>query len=92
MALVNGFGGLTQRHGQLCFEPRLPNKWSRLAFRVQVKGNRVVVDITPEDVTYRLQVGDELTISHHGRPLTLTAGEATTVPSEADLPVLEQRR
>ena len=92
MALVYGFGGLTQRDGQLCFEPRLPNEWSRLAFRVQVQGSRLVVNITPEDVTYRLQIGDELTISHRGRPLTLTSGEATTVPAESDLPPLEERQ
>jgi alpha,alpha-trehalose phosphorylase len=91
MALVYGFGGLTHRDGQLCFEPRLPNEWSRLAFRIQVQGSRLVVDITPEDVTYRLQVGDELTISHHGRPLTLTSGESTTVPTGSHLPVLEER-
>jgi len=57
MALVYGFGGLTQRGGQLCFEPQLPNKWSRLAFRVQVQGSRLVVDITPEEGTRSRGVG-----------------------------------
>jgi alpha,alpha-trehalose phosphorylase len=92
MALAYGFGGLTQRDGHLSFEPRLPIGWTRLAFRVQVQGSRLVIDITPEHVTYRLQAGDELTISHHGRPLTVTAGAATTVPAEPDLPQVDERR
>jgi len=92
MALVYGFGGLTQRNGQLCFEPRLPNEWTRLGFRVQVRGQRLAVDITPEDVTYRLLLGDELTIWHHSRPLTLNSGESTTVPGESDLAAFEERQ
>jgi alpha,alpha-trehalose phosphorylase len=90
MALVYGFGGLTQRDGQLCFEPRLPIEWSRLAFRVQVQANRLAVDITPEAVTYRLQVGDELTISHYGRSLTISSDEPVTVPAEANETLLEK--
>jgi hypothetical protein len=47
------------------------------------------VEIKPEAVTYRLQVGDELTISHHGRSLTMSSDEATTVPAEASRPLVE---
>ena len=92
MALVYGFGGLTLRDGRLCFEPRLSNEWQRLEFRVEVQGRRLAVDITPKDVIYRLLVGEGLTIAHHGRLLTLTSGESTTVPGDSGVPVLEERQ
>jgi alpha,alpha-trehalose phosphorylase len=71
MALVAGFGGLRRDGASLRFAPRLPEKFSRLAFSLQVLGRRLRVEIGPDKATYTLLAGAPLTISHHGVPLTL---------------------
>ncbi|WP_217168268.1 glycoside hydrolase family 65 protein [Streptomyces sp. AC512_CC834] len=66
MALVAGFGG-TRRHGDgLRFTPRLPEKLSRLAFRLQFRGRCLQVEIDGSKATYSLLTGPPLTIHHHG--------------------------
>ena len=51
LALVAGFGGLRDSDGEVRFRPRLPESWDRLRFRVQVRGQTIEVDMTPEETT-----------------------------------------
>ena len=44
-----GFGGLRDHGGRLCFAPRLPEQFSRLAFGLAVRGGRLRVEITGHD-------------------------------------------
>ncbi|MCX5418379.1 glycoside hydrolase family 65 protein [Streptomyces sp. NBC_00078] len=71
MALVAGFGGLRRDGETLCFAPRLPEKFSRLAFTLQLFGRRLRVEIGPDKASYTLLTGPPLTIHHHGDPLTV---------------------
>ncbi|MEU3511894.1 glycosyl hydrolase family 65 protein [Streptomyces longwoodensis] len=71
MALVAGFGGLRDEGGTLSFKPRLPEKFSRLAFSLQFRDRRLHVEITPGKAAYRLLSGPPLTIHHHGAALTV---------------------
>lgn len=48
MAAVLGFAGLKIEEGSITVRPRLPKKWSRLAFKVKVRGEKYFVDITQE--------------------------------------------
>ncbi|TRV76822.1 glycoside hydrolase family 65 protein [Streptomyces sp. 130] len=67
MALVAGFGGTRRDGDSLRFAPRLPEKFSRLAFRLQFRGRCLQVEIKPDKATYSLLLGESLTIHHHGR-------------------------
>jgi alpha,alpha-trehalose phosphorylase len=69
LALVAGFGGLRDYDGEARFAPRLPAGWSRLRFRVQLRGQRLEVDMTPAGTNYTLLDGDGLTISHFGEEM-----------------------
>ncbi|NLO28888.1 MAG: beta-phosphoglucomutase family hydrolase [Actinobacteria bacterium] len=75
MALVNGFGGMRDRNGQLSFRPRLPRRMTRLAFKIQMGEKTLRVEVDEEATSYQLLAGDELTILHDGRPVTVRAGE-----------------
>ncbi|MEU0676496.1 glycosyl hydrolase family 65 protein [Streptomyces sp. NPDC006172] len=91
-ALVAGFGGL-RRHGDtLRFAPRLPERFSRLAFCVQIRGRRLRVEVGPDKAVYTLLSGDALTIHHHGDALTLNGDGpvARTVPPQRSRPAPEQ--
>ncbi|MEU9517388.1 glycosyl hydrolase family 65 protein [Streptomyces sp. NPDC048224] len=66
MALVAGFGGTRREGDSLHFTPRLPEKFSRLAFRLQFRGRCLQVEIGPDRASYSLLGGPPLTIHHHG--------------------------
>jgi alpha,alpha-trehalose phosphorylase len=71
MALVAGFGGTRRDGDMLSFTPRLPEKFSRLAFRLQFRGRCLRVEIDGGKATYTLLSGAPLRIRHHGSVLTL---------------------
>jgi alpha,alpha-trehalose phosphorylase len=68
---VAGFGGLRDHNGELTFGPRLPERITRMRFRVVYRGRRLTVSVTHEAATYRLEEGEPLTIRHHGRQVTV---------------------
>jgi alpha,alpha-trehalose phosphorylase len=69
MALVHGFAGLRDHGGRLRFHPWLPEGWSRLRFRLRVRGQLLEVDIRVQGVEYRLLEGDRLPIEHAGETI-----------------------
>ncbi|HEX6651742.1 MAG TPA: glycosyl hydrolase family 65 protein [Thermoleophilaceae bacterium] len=71
LALVAGFGGLRDSDGEVHFKPRLPDGWTRLRFRVQVRGQTIEVDITPDGTAYSLVEGRGLLIFDDDTPIRL---------------------
>ncbi len=53
-ALVAGFGGTRLQNNRLSFAPRLPDALERLAFQIQYRGSRLRIEVSKQDVTYRL--------------------------------------
>lgn len=49
MAAILGFAGLEVQNGKITVTPKLPQKWSRLAFNVIVRGERYSIDITHDN-------------------------------------------
>jgi len=68
---VAGFGGMRDHNGELTFGPRLPDRITRLRFRVVYRGRKLTVTVTPGKATYRLEDGEPLDIRHHGRQVTV---------------------
>jgi alpha,alpha-trehalose phosphorylase len=64
-ALVEGFGGMRARDGELSFSPRLPPGIVRLAFRIRYRGRRLAVTAENGQATYELLEGPPLTIVCH---------------------------
>jgi alpha,alpha-trehalose phosphorylase len=92
MALVAGFGGMRRDAHGLRFAPRLPQRFSRLAFTLQLQGRRLRVEITQDKATYSLLSGQPLRIRHHGEVLTVADGgpAVRTVPAPAVRPAPQQ--
>ncbi|MER7057658.1 MULTISPECIES: glycosyl hydrolase family 65 protein [unclassified Streptomyces] len=92
MALVAGFGGTRRDGDSLRFAPRLPEKFSRLAFRLQFRGRCLRVEIGADRATYTLLSGSPLTIRHHGSELTVNGDGPVTraVPAPERRPTPEQ--
>jgi len=70
---VAGFGGMRDHDGTLSFAPRLPQALTRLAFRLCVRGRRLLVEVGHEQATYSLLEGSSLDIVHHGKRATVRA-------------------
>jgi len=75
VALVVGFGGMRHYDGILEFAPKLPERLSRLAFTVQVKGRRLRVEISDSVATYTLVEGLPMEICHYGERFTVLCHE-----------------
>jgi len=74
LGVAYGFAGMRIDGAGLRFAPVLPEKWSGYRFKVQVHGALLGVDVDAGGaVVYRLLQGPELTLSHRGRQLTLSA-------------------
>ena len=65
-AVVEGLAGLRQRRDGLAFAPRLPRGLRRIAFRTELRGGRLEVEVFPEVTVYRLLAGTTVEIEHHG--------------------------
>jgi alpha,alpha-trehalose phosphorylase len=75
IAAVAGLGGMRDHDGALSFAPRLPEAFSRLAFRLVFRGRRLLVEVTPEQASYSLRAGEPLDIHHHGQAAMVGAEE-----------------
>ncbi len=64
LALIAGFGGMRDLGDHLSFRPQLPEGWEGLRFSLRMAGQRVRVEIDPQNVTYSLDGDDGLTIVH----------------------------
>lgn len=74
LALVAGFGGFRDHDGKLAFAPRLPPGLGRLAFRVTVAEGRVFVEVDGDGVSYALEEGIRIRLTHFGDELELERG------------------
>ncbi|MGY1638397.1 glycoside hydrolase family 65 protein [Geodermatophilus sp. SYSU D00742] len=84
---VAGFGGMRDHDGRLQFAPRLPERITRLRFRLNYQGRCLLVTVTPTEATYRLSEGDPLDVHHHGRRITV--GEHEVVAEIPPAPEVE---
>lgn len=81
--VVAGFGGLRHLTSGLAFAPRLPEALTRMAFRLRWRGRRLLVEISPAQVEYRLLDGEDLELRHHGTLITVPRDGSATHPIPA---------
>ncbi len=87
-ALVYGFGGLRDQRDLMCFDPRLPEEWSRLTFRLTRGQSRIVVGLTQDEMTFTLLEGPPLSVCVRGTQYEVVADEVTVVPLDGQGPRL----
>lgn len=78
--LVAGFGGLRVYDGELSFAPRLPDKLSKLVFRLLFCNRCLRVEVTEKEASYSLLSGAPLKVCHHGKEITLTKEKPVSRP------------
>jgi alpha,alpha-trehalose phosphorylase len=80
--LVSGFGGFRDHNGRFAFDPRLPDGWDRLTFRLTLRGTRIRVDLTAEAIRFTVEVGEAdavVPLEVRGERLEVTPGAPLVV-------------
>jgi alpha,alpha-trehalose phosphorylase len=83
IAAVAGFGGMRDYGGELRFAPRLPERLTRLAFRLRWRGSRLGVEVDGEAAVYTVLDGEPLAIRHFEERVTVDAAEPVRLPVPA---------
>jgi alpha,alpha-trehalose phosphorylase len=79
-ALAYGFGGLRDHGGRITLDPRLPEGWDELRFKITLQGTRLRIDVRQDQVTITVEDGDEAMLYVRGIPTLAKAGTPAVVP------------
>ncbi|MEJ3405190.1 glycosyl hydrolase family 65 protein [Rathayibacter sp. YIM 133350] len=77
--IVNGFAGFRDHRGRFTFDPRLPEEWEGLSFRLTIRGSRIRVDLVKESITFTVETGDGVDVSVRRQPVLVRRGEPAVV-------------
>jgi alpha,alpha-trehalose phosphorylase len=81
-ALVSGFGGFRDHNGVFTFDPRLPDGWERLTFRLTIRGTRIRVSVTADLISFAVEEGEpgaEVRLRVRGEEVLVTAAGPVSV-------------
>ena len=82
MTLIYGFAGMRDAGGRISFAPKVPEPLGSLRFPLEIRGQRLEVDLTPASATYVVRGEAPLTIVHEDELLEL----------EPEVPVVREVR
>ena len=77
--LVHGFGGMRDHNGVITFDPRLPSSWTGLTFQITLRGTRVRVNLSREEICFEVVEGDTADLYVRGKRVVVTAGTPSRV-------------
>ena len=86
--LVSGFGGMRDYEGLLTFDPRLPEGWSGLRFRLIWHGTRVLVEVTRAAMLVSVLEGENpVPFLVRGEPYQVSPGVDVEIPLDGQGPI-----
>src|SRR5690606_41872566 len=96
-ALACGFGGFRDHQGEFALDPRLPDSWDELVYRVTVQGTRVRVTVRKEELELFIEdrqpngMGElvDPVFSVRGREVKVVPGDPVVVPLDGQGPHIE---
>jgi alpha,alpha-trehalose phosphorylase len=77
--LVYGFGGMRDHNGVITFDPRLPSSWTGLRFQITLRGTRVRVILTREEICFEVVEGDTADMYVRDQRVVVRAGTPSRV-------------
>ena len=90
-ALVYGFAGLRDDDDRLCFDPRLPDQWGSMSFKLAWHGTRIQVKILPRSIEFTLRGPHSRPVWVRGAQVDLPVDETISVPLDDQGPRREGR-
>jgi len=80
MALVYGFAGMRNYHGELSFRPYLPDQLDGYQFTIYFRGRQLRLRVTEKGASYRLFSDESLSLEHCEQEITLEPGQEKVFP------------
>lgn len=84
--LVNGFGGMRDHDGVMVFDPRLPEGWEAVTFRLTARGARIRVTVRQDSLELALEAGERFVASVRGQHVEVRPGAPVVVPLDGQGP------
>lgn len=90
-ALTGGFGGFRDLGaGRWRIDPRLPEQWESLTYRLTLRGTRIRVTVRSAEITLLVEDGDgPIQLEVRGSSVRLVPGPAVTLPLDGQGPRLK---
>ncbi|MCO4291458.1 glycoside hydrolase family 65 protein [Solitalea sp. MAHUQ-68] len=82
MSVVQGFGGMRVRNGQLHFAPFIPGKWNSFSFKVGFRGSLLKVKSHKNGTTIQNQSDKEISLFVYEHEYTVAANSEIEVRKE----------
>jgi alpha,alpha-trehalose phosphorylase len=87
-ALVYGFGGMRDWRGRYSFDPRLPEDWERLEFRITLRGSRIRTEVRRDSITFTVEEGEGADLWVRDEAVAVRPGAPAVVPLDGQGPRL----
>jgi len=88
-ALVCGFGGMRDHGGAITFDPRLPESWTALTFRITIRDTRLRVTVSADSIDLSVEKGSSVTVSVRGKQVIVAHESPVTVPLDGQGPRID---
>jgi len=82
MCLAYGFGGMRDYNGVITFDPRLPDSWQGLTFQITLRGTRVRVNLSRDEIAFEVVEGDKAEMYVRGQRVVVGLGSPAAFPLE----------
>ncbi len=79
MSIVEGFGGMRVKSGQLHFEPKIPEQWEGYSFKINFRGQILKVSVHSGETRFNLEGDKELTVFVNGKEVKVQPNTLVTV-------------
>ena len=79
MSIVEGFGGMRVKNGQLHFEPRIPKEWKGYSFKINFRGQILKISVHPDKTDFALEGGQKLSVFVNQKEVVVEPDALVTV-------------
>ncbi|WP_330442180.1 glycoside hydrolase family 65 protein [Flavobacterium sp. C4GT6] len=79
MSIVEGFGGMRVKNGNLHFEPRIPEQWEGYSFKINFRNQIVKISVHSGETRFDLEGDKELTVFVHSKEVKVEPNRAVTI-------------
>ncbi len=86
-ALIHGFAGMRDYHGNVTFDPRLPHDWPSLDFPLHQYGSRIRVHLERNHIAFALEEGHPVTVFVRGAEVVVDSGPPVRIELDGQGPL-----
>jgi len=79
MSIVEGFGGMRVREGQLYFEPRIPKEWQSYSFKINFREQVLKIHVMQNETRFELEGSEAIVVFVNSKAVQVQPHQAVAV-------------